>query len=283
MGAVLGAALSAAGHPVVAVSAASDSARERAAALLPDASVTSPAEVVSRADLALLTVADEALPGLTEALAADGVVRPGQLVGHAVARHGTAILDPLTRQGALPLALHPAMTFTGTSVDLGRLSGCCFAVTAPEPLLPIAEALVVEMGAEPQVVPETSRALYSAALAGGADHFATLVAESLELLRIAGVNDPGRMLGPLVTVVLDGTLRGGDLALSGPVADGDAVTVAAHLGELAQVSGSALAVYVALARLTADRALGTGRLRPAAAEALLDVLADRATHSRMDP
>jgi predicted short-subunit dehydrogenase-like oxidoreductase (DUF2520 family) len=84
------------------------------------------------------------------------------------------------------------------------------------------------------------------------------------------------MLGPLLTAALDNALRRGDAALTGPVARGDAGTVATHLDVLAQVSPTALAAYAALARVTADRALASGQLDAAAAGALLDVLAGRA-------
>ena len=177
--------------------------------------------------------------------------------------------------GAIPLALHPAMTFTGRSLDLARLVDCCFAVTAPAPVLPIGQALVVEMGAEPVVVAEEDRPLYHAALAHGANHLVTLVAESLDLLTAARVEHPARVLGPLLSAALDNALRQGDAALTGPVARGDAGTVAAHI-EAVGSSGveGVLATYRRLARDTADRALASGRLRPEAAQALLEALAD---------
>jgi predicted short-subunit dehydrogenase-like oxidoreductase (DUF2520 family) len=230
-----------------------------------------PREVLAPADLVLLTVPDDALPELVPALS--GAIRPGQLVCHTSGRYGVAVLDPVTRAGGLPLALHPVMTFTGTSVDLTRLAGCAFGVTAPDALRPIAEALVVELGGEPQWVPEYARALYHAALASGANHLVTLVAQSADLLRLAGVEEPSRMLGPLLGAALDNALRSGDRALTGPVARGDARTVAAHVRELSRVSPDAVAAYKAMARLTADRALAAGMLDPAKAEALLDVLA----------
>ena len=59
-------------------------------------------------------------------------MRPGQLLVHTSGRYGAKVLDPALRAGALPLALHPAMTFTGTPVDVQRLAGCSFGVTAPE-------------------------------------------------------------------------------------------------------------------------------------------------------
>lgn len=70
------------------------------------------------------------------------------------------------------------MTFTGRDEDLTRLANCSFGVTSPESLRPIAEALVMEMGAEPVWIAEEYRALYHAALAHGANHLVTLVTES---------------------------------------------------------------------------------------------------------
>jgi len=273
VGSVLGAALAQAGHRVVAVSGVSDASRRRADALLPGVPVVPPTEVLEAAELVLLTVPDDVLPELVAGIAASDAVRAGALVVHTSGRYGVAVLDPVTRMGALPLALHPAMTFTGRPEDLARLTGACFGVTAPEPLRPIAEALVVEMGADPQWVDEDARPLYHAALASGANHLATLVNESVDLLRRCGVGEPERLLAPLLGASLDNALRSGDAALTGPVARGDAGTVAAHIAVLREVSPDTAAAYVAMARLTADRALAAGLLKPEAAEALLDVLA----------
>jgi predicted short-subunit dehydrogenase-like oxidoreductase (DUF2520 family) len=273
VGVVLAAALAQAGHKVVAVSAVSDASRRRVDELLPGTPVLAPPQVLAAAELALLTVPDDVLPGLVEGLAAAGDIPAGQLLVHTRGRYGVAVLDPATRVGALPLALHPAMTFTGRREDLARLVGACFGVTAPEPLRPIAEALVVEMGSDPQWVDEELRPLYHAALAAGSNHLATLVNESVDLLRRCGVEEPERLLAPLLGASLDNALRAGDAALTGPVARGDAGTVAAHIRVLREVSPDTAAAYIAMARLTADRALAAGLLKPEAAVALLDVLA----------
>jgi predicted short-subunit dehydrogenase-like oxidoreductase (DUF2520 family) len=274
VGSVLAAALQLAGHRIVAASAVSDASRARADDTLPGTPILDPPSVVGLAELVLLTVPDDALPALVEGLAGAGAFRPGQLVVHTSGRFGVDVLAPATRAGALPLALHPVMTFTGRPEDLSRLDGCSFGVTAPTALRPIAEVLVVEMGGEPEFVAEEMRALYHAALAGGANHLTTLVNESAALLSRCGVEHPARMLGPLLGAALDNALRAGDQALTGPVARGDAGTVAAHLRELRKVSPEGLAAYVAMARLTADRALAAGLLKPEAAEALLEVLAE---------
>ncbi|MER0481763.1 DUF2520 domain-containing protein [Streptomyces sp. Edi2] len=274
VGPALAASLQLAGHRPVAVSGVSDASVRRAAELLPDVPLVTPAEVLARADLVLLTVPDDALADLVSGLAETGAVRPGQLLVHTSGRYGTAVLDPATRAGALPLALHPAMTFTGTSVDVQRLAGCSFGVTSPDELRMAAEALVIEMGGEPEWIAESARPLYHAALAIGANHLVTLVAQSMELLHDAGVQAPDRMLGPLLGAALDNALRSGDAALTGPVARGDAGTVAAHIAELRRHAPQSVAGYVAMARTTADRALDHGLLKPELAADLLDVLAD---------
>jgi predicted short-subunit dehydrogenase-like oxidoreductase (DUF2520 family) len=257
------------GHPVIAVSAVSDASRARAATLLPDAVVRDPREVAERSELLVLAVPDDVLAELVRGLAQVGAVRPGTLVAHLSGAHGHEVLEPLTTQGALPLALHPAMTFTGTAIDLERLDGCPWAVTAPEPLRPVAESLVVETGGEPEWVPAAQRVRYHAALCHAANHLVTLVAQAQDQLSAAGVVAERRFLGPLLSAALDNALRAGDAALTGPVARGDAGTVAAHVAALAASDAVSADAYVALARATALRAGASRRLTSEQVEAIL--------------
>lgn len=273
-GTVVAAALERAGHRVVALSAVSDASRSRAAALLPNARVVDPQEVAQVSDLLILAVPDDVLAPLVDGLARVGAVRRGTLVAHLSGARADDVLEPLTRAGALPLALHPAMTFTGTAIDLERLDGCPWAVSAPEPLRAVAEALVVETGGEPEWVPPEQRVLYHAALCHAANHMVTLVAQAQDLLALAGVEAPRRFLGPMLSAGLDNVLRSGDAALTGPVARGDAGTVRTHVDALRATAPSIAETYVALARATADRALADGRLKTDQAASLLGVLGD---------
>jgi predicted short-subunit dehydrogenase-like oxidoreductase (DUF2520 family) len=273
-GVALGRALMAAGHEVVAASAISEQSIERVRAHFPTAIVCEPAEVLASSDLVLLTVPDDAIPGLVDGLAQTGAPYEGRLLMHASGRYGISVLEPATQRGALPLALHPVMTFAGREDDVDRINGVSFGVTAPELLLPVAEALVIEMGGEPVVIAEEHRELYHAALASAANHIVTLVSESADLLRHVGAENPGRLLAPLLSAALDNALRLGDAGLTGPVARGDSGTLAGHVAALEAASPRARAAYLALARLTADRALAAGLIRPADAERLLEVLGE---------
>ncbi|MCC3274136.1 DUF2520 domain-containing protein [Arthrobacter zhangbolii] len=284
VGAVLGAALRAAEHAIVGVSAVSEASRERAENLLPGVPVLEIPDIVERSELVLLAVPDDALGPLVSGLAKTGAWQAGQLVAHTSGRFGTEILAPARAAGAIPLALHPAMTFTGMSLDLTRLTDASFGVTAPAAVLPIAQALVVEMGAEPVVINEADRVLYHAALAHASNHLVTLASQSTQLLAGIDVEHPDRLLGPLMRASLENALASGEGALTGPVARGDVGTVSAHTDALAVAGTEDLrSAYQALSAATAVRAVARGLLTAEQGEAILKALQpDRDTTSTND-
>ena len=272
VGGALGAALARAGHPVTAASGVSTESLRRAERLLPGVPIMAPDEVVAAADLVLLAGPDDALRALVAGLAATGAWNEGQLVAHTSGAQGIGVLDPASARGVLPLALHPVMTFTGRPEDVDRLEGATFGVTAPDELRPVAESLVVEMGGEPVWVPELARPIYHAALTIGSNHLVTLVNDALGLLEDASVEQPARLLAPLLSATLDNVLRLGDAALTGPVSRGDVATLATHLTTLANGAPEVLASYVAMARRTAERAHASGRLGASQFAAVLAAL-----------
>jgi len=231
---------------------------------------------VSRAsELLLLTVPDDMLANVVRMLAASGAIREGQFVAHTSGRHGPSVLGPAADLGAHVLALHPAMTFTGTALDLGRLPGCSFGVTAGEPAtVALAETLVADLGGQLVWVPEDRRVLYHAGLAHGANHLVTLVNQAMELVRESGASDPAATLRPLLTAALDNVLTMGDAALTGPIVRGDVETVRSHVQALARTQPGTLPSYVALARATANTAVLDGRLLPIRAAKLVGILND---------
>lgn len=206
VGAVLGARLAGVGHAIVGFSATSEASLERAAALLPGVPVLDVPTLIERSELVLLTVPDAELSGLVQGLADAGAWHAGQLVVHVAAAHGTEILAPARAQGAIPLALHPVLDFTGTSIDLSRLRDAVVAVSAPAPVLPIGQALVVELGAEPVVIADADRPAFAAALGTVRDYSRAVVADASGALTALGVERPDRVLQPLLRSVVDDAL-----------------------------------------------------------------------------
>ncbi|MEE2031387.1 Rossmann-like and DUF2520 domain-containing protein [Rhodococcus chondri] len=269
VGTAIGAALEQVGHVVAACSAVSEASKHRARTRLPESRILPVDEVAAHCELLVLAVPDSELNELIRGLAATGVVPRGTLVVHTSGAHGVGILAPLTELGATPLAIHPAMTFTGHDEDTARLASTCFGITAADEIgYAVAQSLVLEIGGEPVRVSEEMRPLYHAALAHGSNHLVTLVADAVEALRVAlegqellgqQVVDsaPGgvaeRVLQPLLTAALDNVLRRGPSALTGPVARGDAEAVATHLRVLADVDPRIAAGYRALSLRSAQR------------------------------
>ncbi|MEV0283791.1 Rossmann-like and DUF2520 domain-containing protein [Kribbella sp. NPDC050820] len=258
-GTALGAALAAAGHPLVGVTARSGVSRERAARLLPHVPVLTAGEVATRADVVLVAVPDDVIEDVVEQLP----LTSSQYVVHLSGAHG---LRPLRGSDAIPVALHPAMTFSGGPV---RLEDVMFTATAPDQARELVERLVKALGAQVQWVADKQRAQYHAGLVHGANHLTTLVTQALAVLREAGVQDPAATLRPLVTATLDNTLRSGHHALTGPIARGDVDTVAAHLAGLQDRTAS---TYAELARATVELAAADGRLDPDTAARFQKVL-----------
>ncbi len=269
VGSAFGVALERAGHVVFGVSAISDASVHRARTRLPESRILPVEEVAASSELLILAVPDSELAGLIRGLASAGVVRPGTLVAHTSGANGVGVLAPLTELGARPLAIHPAMTFTGHDEDLARLANACFGITAADEIgYAIAQSLVIEMGGEPVRVAEEHRTLYHAALAHGSNHLVTVIVDAVAALR-AALDGPGllgqqvvddapgglaeRLLAPLASAALDNALRRGQSALTGPVARGDAAAVAAHLEALDSLDPRLAASYRALSLRTAER------------------------------
>jgi predicted short-subunit dehydrogenase-like oxidoreductase (DUF2520 family) len=272
VGAALAAALASAGHEIVAAAGESDASHRRISDLLPGTPNVKPSAVARSCDLLLLTVPDDMLPNVVAVLSASGAIRPGQYVVHTSGRHGLAVLEDARAVGARPVAMHPAMTFTGTAVDLGRLPGCVFGLTAGHGERAFAEGLVADLGGRAMWVPEEMRTLYHAGLAHGSNHLVTLVTQAMELLAAAGADDPAGTLRPLLTAALDNALDDGDAALTGPIVRGDVNTVRAHLADITANAPQTLASYVAMARASLDRVVTDGRLLPIRAEKMRQVL-----------
>lgn len=270
VGTALGVALERAEHVVVACSAISHASRQRAQRRLPDTPVLPVPDVAARAELLLLAVPDAELAGLVSGLATTGAVRPGTIVVHTSGANGISVLAPLAELGCIPLAIHPAMTFTGADEDIARLRDACFGITAADEIgYAIAQSLVLEIGGEPFGVREDARSLYHAALAHAGNHVITVLLDAVEALRAALtgqellgqelVDDaPGglaeRVIAPLARASLENALQRGQGALTGPVARGDAPAVARHLDALGQVDPELAEAYRANSLRTAQRA-----------------------------
>ena len=273
VGAVLGLALQRAGHTITAVHAVSDASIGRAETLLPDVPIIEIPDILRRSEAVIFAVPDDVLEPLVAGLAAAGHIQTGHLLVHTSGRYGTAVMQTVREHGAIPVAIHPAMTFSGLSLDADRLQNTAFGITADAVVAPIAEALVVEMGGIPVTIPEAARPVYHAAMAHASNHLVTLTAQAQAMLEAAGIDQAPKLVGNLMSASLENALSNGDQALTGPVSRGDTGTVAKHVETLKALDDQDLfETYRAMAVATARRAHHAGFINAAKLEELQHVL-----------
>ena len=244
VGAVLAAALRAAGHEVVAAAGESDASRSRIADAAARRTATrsrppSPAPATCCCSPCPTTCSPTSSPCSAPAARS----APGQYVVHTSGRHGLAVLDAGRAVGRAPGRPAPR---DDVHRHRRRPRPARRAASSGSPPGPaeraFAEALVADLGGRAMWVPEEKRTLYHAGLAHGANHLVTLVTQAMELLAAAGADDPADTLRPLLTAALDNALDQGDAALTGPIVRGDVNTVRAHLADIARQRAAHAAV-----------------------------------------
>lgn len=256
-GTAFASALEEAGRAVVAVAGRDPGAPStRAAAARLHAAPVGVEDAGHGVDLVILATPDAAVALVARALA--GSLEPGALVVHLSGSQGVEALRDLAvaRPDARLAAVHPLQTFP-EPFSTRSLTGVWFAVEGD----PGGIDLVHELGGRPFRVADRVR--YHAAAAIAANHLVALIGQVERLAREAGA--PLQAFAPLMRSALDHALESGPAAaLTGPVARGDAMTVARHLDAL---SGDERAPYAVLAR---EALRLTGRDDPALAALLAD-------------
>lgn len=258
-GTALTEALTRAGWTLTAVAGrASDAPSVIRAAQHFDVAPSAVADVGRGAELVVVATPDGAIPDSATELA-DGLEH-GALVVHLA---GSTGLEPFaalarSRPDVRLGACHPLMTLAGAPADADRLDGAWFAVEGD----PQTATMARSVGGHPFRVGD--RATYHAAACVASNHLVALLGQVERLAHEAGV--PAEAFLPLVRATLDNVeARGAAASLTGPVARGDAATVATHLAALPESERDA---YRALAL----EALRLTDLSPEAERALTEVL-----------
>jgi predicted short-subunit dehydrogenase-like oxidoreductase (DUF2520 family) len=184
--------------------------------------------------------------------------RAGRLVAHC---SGATTLAPLAPHEAF--SLHPLMTIPGPDAVLAG-APCAVAGTTPAALA-AAETLAAALGMRALHVVDADRAAYHAAASVAANYL--LSVEDLAERVAAGAGLDRTALAPLVRAAVDAWQeRGAAGALTGPVARGDAATVARQRAALAdrlpaedlELFDALTAATERLARRAADGTAATG-------------------------
>jgi len=245
-------AAAAAEHEVVAIVGRSFDSAERGAGIVGARPLTIN-DPIPESDLMLVATRDAAIEPVAARLARNRVPVPAAV--HLSGLTPVAALDPLAEQGIEIGSFHPLQTLPTPEAGSARLAGSFIAITAGPGLQDTLEAFADSLGATPFSLDDDAKPLYHAAAAAAANFPLAAFAMAADLFREAGVSwDVAR---PLVEAVVANAFElGPRAALTGPVARGDAGTVAAQLEAVASASPE---WQVAFARFVELLALLTGR------------------------
>nr|WP_314900981.1 Rossmann-like and DUF2520 domain-containing protein [uncultured Deefgea sp.] len=190
------------------------------------------------AELWLLSVPDSSIAAVAADLAAAQVVKVGDVVFHASGALEANILAPLQAQGALIASLHPAFSFADPARAVATFAnqpGTPCAIEGDAAACEMLNQFAQAIGGVPFALAEGGKVAYHAALSMAANYLVTLANLSLQTAHQAGIAP--EMANRLVLGLMQQTLHniqalGPAAALTGPIARGDAGTVAKHLSVL---------------------------------------------------
>lgn len=213
----------------------------------------------------VLAVPDDAIAPLARSLARAGSLAPHQVVLHLSGLLDHEALAALSDSGAALGSLHPLQTLVEPERVPEHLRGAWAAVEGMPRAVEMAERLARDLGMRPFRMRAEDKARYHAGAVFASNYFVVVEAVAQDLLRSTGLSetDAWSALAPLVGGTLDNLAKRGPLgALTGPVARGDAETVARHLAVL---SGDQRELYRQLGTLALDLARRRGLEQGAAA------------------
>lgn len=227
--------------------------------------------IFETAAIVFLTVPDDALPAVARELP----WRVGKSAVHCSGAAELSVLDHAKKAGAQVGGFHPLQMFADAEVSARGLKGCAIAVEAQEPLAATLLGMVAEIGGRSLRVPPGARAAYHAAAHYAGPFIAALLAEAVTIWSRIGIREDDALaaLLPLVRGSLDAVAHSGlPLAMAGSVARGDVQTLQRHLDALGALDPKMRDFYCQLALRTLPLALSAGKLDPARAARIRELL-----------
>jgi predicted short-subunit dehydrogenase-like oxidoreductase (DUF2520 family) len=272
VGTALAVRLSGRGYPVVAASSRTRSSAERLAGMVAGCRVFDDSQgVADNAELVFITTPDAAIPLVT----AQTRWHAGQSVVHCSGADSTAVLQPAKEASAHVGGFHPLQTFASIKQAIENIPGSSIALEAEEPLLADLQDMAGALDCSWIVLRAEDKVVYHAAAVIACNYLVTLIKLATDLWQTFNV--PRQQAVQALLPLLRGTLHnietvGIPQCLTGPIARGDAGTVAKHLKTLEMIAPAIVSTYRELGLQTIPVAIAKGKIGPEQAGELKVIL-----------
>lgn len=281
LGGALGRLLLLSGYRVTAVACRTRRSAAAAARFIGAGEPTADAVAAAgSAQIVLITTPDREIRGVCERIARGGAVGRGTLVAHASGANGLELLAAARAAGGRRAVIHPLQSVPTRTSGVEHLPGSFFRVDADPGARRLARSLVRAAGGRELALPgwtpgPHSAALYHAGAVAASNYLVTLLDFAVRHFVALGADRRRALqaLLPLVRGTLGNVERLGiPAALTGPIARGDAATVAGHVAALRARAPGLLELYRQLALATVPLAKAKGTLTGQAAGALARIV-----------
>jgi predicted short-subunit dehydrogenase-like oxidoreductase (DUF2520 family) len=208
VGLALAKAVSDAGHQLLAIATTDPVRAEQVNAVSPGVRIVPVIDAMQGADLVIFAIPGSEITKLVAGLTKTDSFTRGQLLAHTSPEYGFEVFDEALSSGIVPMAIHPAMKFTGfSSIDRARLNESYIAVDSPKSVLPVVQTLAIELGGEPVHVPSEARAKYAEAVSVASTFTSLIVGQAINLLEDAEIDKARNLLAGILRSSLEESLR----------------------------------------------------------------------------
>jgi predicted short-subunit dehydrogenase-like oxidoreductase (DUF2520 family) len=204
----------------------------------------------------MLAVSDDRIAEVARQLAASHDVR-GTVVFHCSGAKASSELEDVRAAGALVASVHPVRSFADPRQVADAFDGTFCGAEGDEGALALLNPAFAAIGARVVGIDARAKTVYHAASVFASNYLTTVLDAALRAYRAAGIPEQvaRELARPLATETLANVFRlGPETALSGPIARGDAATVARQQAAVGAWDPATGALYEALATATWDLA-----------------------------
>jgi len=208
VGLAMAKAMTDAGHSLMAIATTDPARAEQVTTVMPGISISPVVDAVQNVDLVIFAIPGEEISSLVSGLVKTESLSRGQLLVHTSPDYGYEVFEEALPLGVVPMAIHPAIRFTGiSSVDRARLMDSYIAVDSPKAVLPVVQTLAIELGGEPVHVPSEARAKYAEAISVASSFTSLIVGQAITLLEDANIDKARNLLSGIMRSALEESLR----------------------------------------------------------------------------